>query len=150
MTLYRFNGIEIYDVESAIIEHYRDGDGLFAVTLRADASAIPIQTLPDTASLNAQPFAEVTLHLPKIPALAFQVGRTFTLPKGYDEDTQEDRTNFYYCEHESMNENEVVILERDGLRVRARLTGTVTDVNYYDGSKPRTKVVVEADFTLSI
>jgi hypothetical protein len=49
-----------------------------------------------------------------------------------------------------MDENEITIVERDGLRVRARITGTTTDVNYYDGSKPRTKVVVEADFTLSI
>lgn len=150
MTLHRFNGDEIYHVESATIEHYKDEDGQFAVTFRADAGAVPIQTLPDTASLRSQPFAEVTLHIPKLPALAFWAGCTFTVPKGYDERSREPLTDFYYCEHETMDENEITIMERDGLRVRARITGMTTDVNFYDGSKPRTKVVVEADFTLSI
>ena len=51
MTLHRFNGDEIYHVESATIEHYKDEDGQFAVTFRADAGAVPIQTLPDTYAL---------------------------------------------------------------------------------------------------
>jgi hypothetical protein len=150
ITLHRFNGDEIYSVESATIQHYKDEDGLFTVTFRAEAGAVPIQTLPDTASLRSQPFAEVTLHISKLPALAFQAGSAFTVPKGFDEQSQEHLTNFYYCEHETMDENEITIMERDGLRVRARITGMTTDVNYYDGSKPRTTVVVEADFTLSI
>lgn len=149
MTLQRFNGEEIYSVESATIEHYKDEDGSYAVTFRAETGAPPIQTLPDTAELRRKPFAEVTLHLRKIPALALVAGRSFSLPKGRDERTQEYHTNFYYCERDTMEDNEIVILERDGLRVRTRVNGTVTDVNYYDGSKPRTKVIVEADFTLS-
>ena len=150
MTLHRFNGDEIYSVESATIQYYKDEDGLFAVTFRANAGTVALQTLPDTASMRKKPFAEVTLHIPKLPALAFRVGSTFTVPKGFDDSTREQHTDFYYCEHGTIDENEITIVERDGLRVRARITGTTTDVNYYDGSKPRTKVVVEADFTLSI
>ena len=150
MTLQRFNGEEVYAVESATIEHSKDEDGLYAVTFRAEAGGAPVRTLADAESLRAEPFAEVTLHLPKPPALVLTLGRTFSLPEGWDESTGEFHTNFYYCEHEPMDNNEVVILERDGLRVRARLTGTTTDVNFYDGSKPDTKVVVEANFTLQL
>ena len=150
MTLQRFNGEEAYAVQSATIEHSKDEDGLYAVTFRAETGGDPVRTLPDTESLHAQPFAEITLHLPKPPALVLTPGRTFSLPKGYDEGAGEYQTNFYYCEHEPMHNNEVAILERDGLRVRARLTGTTTDVNFYDGSKPDTKVLVEADFTLQL
>jgi hypothetical protein len=150
MILHRFNGDEIYNVELATIKHHKDEDGSFSVTFRADTSTPPVQTLPDTESLHAKPFAEWTFTLPKIPALALQASRSFTMPEGYDKRTHEYYTNFYYCEHEPMDENEMVILERDDLRIRIRLTGMTTDVNYYDGSKPRTKVLVEADFTLSL
>ena len=150
MTWHRFNGDEVYDLESATIEHYKDEDGSFSVTFRADAAAPPIQTLPDTEALHVKPFAEWTFNLPKIPVLALQAGHNFMMLKAYDDRTRDYYTNFYFYEHEPMDENELNILERHGLIVRARLTGMTTDVNYYDGSKPRTKVVVEADFTLAL
>src|SRR5215471_3640246 len=121
MTLHRFNGDEIYSVESATIEHYQDEDGSFSVTFRAETSNTPIQTLPDTESLRAQPSAEWTLTLPKIPSLLLRPGCNFTIPKGHDERTQDYYTNLYYCEHEPMDENEIAVQERDGLRVRARI-----------------------------
>jgi len=84
MTLYRFNGQEAYAVESATIGHYKDEDSLYAVTFRAETGGAPVRTLPDIESLRAQPFAEITLRLPKPPALALIPGRTFSLPEGYD------------------------------------------------------------------
>src|ERR1022692_231362 len=78
-----------YSVESATIQYYKDEDGLFAVTFRANAGTVALQTLPDTASMRKKPFAEVTLHIPKLPALAFRVGSTFTVPKGFDDSTRE-------------------------------------------------------------
>lgn len=149
MTLHRFNGDEIYSVESATIEYYKNEDGLFTVTFRADAAAAPIQTLPDTVELRARPWGEWTLTLPKIPAIALRPGSKFTIPHGHT-DADGFVTNLYYCEHEPMDENEIELIEKDGRRIRARITGMATDVNYYDGSKPRTKVVVEADFLLGI
>jgi hypothetical protein len=47
MTLHRFNGDEIYSVESATIEHMKDEDGSYLVTFRAETGDTPIQTLPD-------------------------------------------------------------------------------------------------------
>lgn len=148
MTLHRFNGDEIYSVESATVEHYKHADGAFSVTFRAESGNPPLQTLPDTEPLRAQPFAEWTLTLPEIPSLVLRAGNIFLIPLGYCE-SEGYVTDLYYCEHEQMDENQIVILERDRLRVRARITGMARDVNYYDGSKPPTKVVVEADFTLS-
>jgi hypothetical protein len=150
MTLHRFNGEEIYSVESATIEYIKDEDGSYLVTFRAETGETPIQTLPDTEPLRAKPSAEWTLTLPKIPGLLLRAGSSFAIPAGYNEQAEDYVTNLYYREHEPMDENEIVVLERERLRVRARLTGMATDVNYYDGSKPRTKVVVEADFTLSL
>jgi hypothetical protein len=149
MTLHRFNGDEIYTVESATIEHYKAADGSFTVTFRAETGSTPIQTLSDTEELKAQPWAEWTLTLSKTPAIALRPGGKFSIPEGHSAEAGYV-TNLYYCEHETMDENEIEVIERDGLRVRARITGMATDVNYYDGSKPRTKVVVEADFTLGI
>ena len=150
LTLRRFNGEEIYRVESATIEHFKDGDGAYSVTFRAETGDAPIQTLPDTESLQAQPSAEWTVTMPKTPAVLLRSGSRFAIPAGWSEQAQDFITNFYYCEHEPMDENEITVVERVGLRVRARITGFTTDVNHYDGSKPRAKVVVEADFTLGI
>jgi hypothetical protein len=148
MTLHRFNGDEIYSVESAVITHCKDEDGAYSITFRAETGATPIQTLSDTKSLRAQPSAEWTLTQPKIPAVVLRAGARFVIPQGYNKETGEYATNFYYCDHESMDENEITIIERAGLLVRARITAAATDVNFYDGSKARMKVVVEADFTL--
>jgi len=150
MKLHRFNGDEIFDVESAMITYEKCENNVYATTFRADAAKVPIQTLPDTVSLRAKPFAEVTLRLEKPPSLMLFAGQSFTLPEGYDKSTGDYRTNFYYCEHETLEENEIVILGRNGTKVRARITGMVIDVNYYDDSKPRMKVVVEAEFTINL
>ncbi|WP_395738042.1 hypothetical protein [Prosthecobacter sp.] len=150
LTLHRFNGDEIYPVVSATIRHHKDEDGAYAITFRAETCGPPIQTLPDTESLHAQPSAEWTLTQPKIPAVVLRTGARFAIPQGYDETTGEYLTNLYYCDHEPMDENEIVVLERSGLQVRARITALATDANFYDGSKARMKVVVEADFTLGV
>lgn len=47
-----------------------------------------------------------------------------------------------------MDENEIEVLGREGPKIQIAMLGTVTDVNQYDGSKPRTKVAVVADFDL--
>jgi hypothetical protein len=149
MMLHRFNGEEIYEIEEATISSHKVSNGIVAVTFLAKAGKVPLKTLPDTISLRAQPFAEVILHMSPGQLAALGNGQKFLLPKGYDEETSEYLTNFYYCEHEPMDDNEVVILERSGAQVSAQVSGSVVDVNFYDGSKPRTKVVVNAMFTLA-
>jgi hypothetical protein len=42
----------------------------------------------------------------------------------------------------------IEFVERKGDELHVRWTGTTIDVNYYDGSKPPTRVEVDAWFTL--
>ena len=60
----------------------------------------------------------------------------------------EDRefTNFYYYEHGPTDKNIIEVLERKGDRLHISVTGEVEDVAFYDGSKPKTKLSVEAWF----
>lgn len=64
-----------------------------------------------------------------------------------DEESEDYVTRIYYCEHQEMDDNLIEVLERDGKRFRVRITGTCADVNFYDGSKPRTSVTIDAWFT---
>ena len=148
MTLHRFNGDEIYSVQSATIKQNKTENGLFAITFSVETAWPPIKMLSDTESLHGKPKAEITIHVAKPAALILKAGATFSLPKGYDESTRENFTNFYYREHEPMDENEIEVLEREDLKIQISILGTVPDVNHYDGSKPRTKVTIVADFTL--
>ena len=150
MTLHRFNGDEIFNVESATIDYYIDEGRSYATTFRADVSIPPIQSLSDTEELRAKPFVEITIQLPKVPSLMLQKGRSFSLARGYNDASGEYLTNFYYCEHELMDNIEIVVVARKLDRVQLRITGTTMDVNYYDGSKPATKVEIEAEFILSL
>src|SRR5690349_14709605 len=96
MTLHRFNGDEIYNVAEATVDFYVAEDGSFATTFRADADSPPVQTLPDTEELHAQPFGELMLYLPKHPVVALLSGRSYSLARGYDDSSGEHLTNFYY------------------------------------------------------
>lgn len=149
ITLHRFNGDEIYNVAEATVDFYVAEDGLFATTFRAEADSLPIQTLPDTEELRAQPFAELMLYLPKHPGVTLLSGRSCRLARGYHDASGESLTNFYYCNHQIVDNVEITVLKRHGDRARLRITGTTVDVNFYDGSKPRTKLSIDADFTLT-
>ena len=121
---------------------------MFATTFHADAARPAIRTLPDTEKLHAKPFAELMLYLPKHPGITLLTGRSCTLPHGYDKDSGEYLTNFYYCEHELVDDVEIAVIQRHLDRAHLGITGTTIDVNYYDGSKPPTKILIDADFTL--
>ncbi len=104
----------------------------------------PIQTLPDTAELAPQPNAEVSLKKLDVSKM---VGRQFSIPAAWDDEKQDHVSCLYYCEHGDLNKNVVRFLERQGNKFLVHWTATTTDVNYYDGSKPDTKVEIKAWFT---
>jgi hypothetical protein len=149
MTLQRFNGDEVFDLKEATVDFYIAEDRSFATTFRADAATPPIKALPDTEGLHAQPFAELMLYLPKHPGITLLTGRSCALARGYDDASGEHLTNFYYCEHELVDNVEITVINRHADRARLRITGTTVDVNYYDGSKPPTKILIDAEFTLT-
>ena len=145
LTLDRFNGQEQFSVEEAVI-YVLNGDGSTRLNFEAATGGPPLRTLPDTEVLKATPDVEVTVEAPGF-AWDSLVGSRWEIPLGYDEESDDYVTRIYYCEHEEMDDNLVEVLERDGERFHVVITGTCTDVNFYDGSKPRTKVTIDAWFT---
>lgn len=147
LTLHRFNGDEVFGLSRATIHAHPEGDEV-VLYLYVNTHQQPIKTLPDTEGLNAWPNAEVTVRVPRSQFESL-TGRRFSVPKSWGEALDDHVSCIYYCEHEDLNENEVEFLERRGDGFKVRWTGTATDVNYYDGSKPDTRVVIESWFALT-
>jgi len=143
--LRRFNGDEIYLVKRATMGAFKEDESI-DLFLYVDTKVKPIQALPDTAELKQHPNAEVYITLKKLDASKL-VGRRFSVPVAYSEEKEDHVACIYYCEHQDLNENVVRILEQDGSKFLVHWTGNTTDVNYYDESRPRTKVEIKAWFT---
>jgi hypothetical protein len=100
----------------------------------------------DTESLDAKPHWELTFRAENLNVNDLTANFRAEIPEGYDEDLGESLTNFYYCEHEPSDNNIIEVLATEESRLLIRVTGEITDVNYYDGSKPKNKIFVEAWF----
>ena len=137
----RFNGTERYSVAEATWNTYEEDGVAFATFLVRTGAATA--TLEDSLILNAQPFWELTaIGAPSV----LQPGTVLEIPAGVDEQSDEYVVDFYYVEHEVSDENRIEILAVDGDTLRARITGTAVDPNFYDGSKPRAKLEVTTTF----
>ncbi|WP_335937063.1 hypothetical protein [Streptomyces sp. PTD5-9] len=145
--LHRFNGDEVYRIASADVwvsgAEGREGP----VTLWFEIAADPdgARRCEDTESLGMAPTAEVGVELPEIDVDAL-VGREFVMPGVRGDDEDSCMSLLYYCEHQALCDNRITVLSRDGDRFRLRCTAVTQDVNYYDGSKPPTRVEIEGDF----
>lgn len=146
LTLHRFNGDEIFHVSEATVLYFIR-NGYATLHFEVTAQQEPVKTLPDTESLHARPSGAWQLIVPSFDPIDF-VGKTFSIPEGYDVQADEYVTNFYYVEHDAVDNADLAVLGREGERFHIRITGTVTDVNFYDGSKPPTRIVLEAGFRL--
>jgi hypothetical protein len=100
----------------------------------------------DTKQLNGKPNWQLTCVIKKLDRNDLKTGFMVEIPNGYDEKIDDTITNFYYCEHQQTDNNLIEILETDGEKLYARITGETMDVNYYDGSKPNNKIIVETWF----
>ena len=147
LTLHRFNGDEVFNVSDATISYFV-AESHATLQFDVNTEAKPVQTLPDTEELNAWPNGAWQLTVPAFDPDDL-VGKTFSIPFGYDEAAEEYLTNFYYVEHEPIDNNEIVITGRDKDDFQITITGIVPDVNYYDGSKAATKIAIQANFSLS-
>ena len=54
--------------------------------------------------------------------------------------------NLYYWEHQPTLDNKMEILAAEEDRFLIRVTGITEDVNYYDGSKPKSTLQITAWF----
>ena len=144
LTFNRFNGQEQFTISEAVILLY-DNDGFSTLSFEIETDEKPLKTLPDTESLRARPNAEFTVRVTDF-SWENLVGKCFEIPQGYDDETEEYLTCLYYCEHEATDNNVIKILGREADRFRVKIEATCIDVNYYDGSKPLTKVEIDAWF----
>jgi hypothetical protein len=142
--LHRFNGDEQYEVQRATILALHDEEG-FRLWFEADTDGVCIKSLPDTECLHRSPKAEVAVGLNKVEP-AQLAGKKFSVPTAYDERIDDFVASIYYVEHEDLDDYEIEVVARDGDLFQVHWTGTTTDVSYYDGSKPRTRVDIVAAF----
>jgi hypothetical protein len=142
--LHRFNGDETYHLESAVMFAYETEEG---VTLWCEVKADPedAQRCEDTAEMGMSPNAEVGIDLPDLDANEL-VGREFVVLGTKSDDEDSCKSLLYYFEHDALRNNHIKVVSQDGDRFRLRWTATVRDVNYYDGSKPPTRVEIEGEF----
>ena len=97
----------------------------------------------DTATLGAEPTWELNVVSASMTTAALKTNAVFSVAQGYNEAQGGFVTNFYYGSHEATDENRIEVLGLEGSRLRVRLTGETVDVNFYDGSKPPTKLLAE-------
>lgn len=138
MTLERFNGLEVYPITTAQISVRN------FVTFRVKTAAAIEKTTPE--ELYMQPGAQLMLDSPSFD-LARLVGTHLEVPEGDVDD--ELVASIYYGDHQPLDNNHIHFIAEEHGRVRIKWTADTCDVNYYDGSRPRTKVEVDAVFEYS-
>ncbi len=146
LVLERFNGFEIYPIKLAEWNLYKDEEiGMMNLWIFLSARQAIVQQ-EDTEDLNAEPHWEINLVEPNLAESSIKPGFTATISESYNESRSGWITNFYYCEHEGTDKNMIEVVAVDGDRVQFRLSGETVDVNYYDGSKPITKLLTDIWF----
>lgn len=148
--LHRFNGDEEYRLDTAVVRVIRSYEGGTdtGVTVWFEALADPdaARRCEDTADAGAAPSAEVGVAMTEAEAdIDRLVGRTFLMP-GAAEGEDSAMSLLYYFEHESLRDNRITVVSREGGLLRLRWTGECDDVNFYDGSKAPTRLEIEGEF----
>ena len=144
--LNRYNGSEIFPFSVAKVRVWQFED---AHTLDFEFETLPyversdsLEQIPEEKTLSG----EIKIILPGKFSLGAVANKKFEVPKSYDEALDEYVTSLYYYEHEGLDDNSVEILNIDDDSFRVRWEATACDPNFYDGSKPRTKVLIEGKF----
>ena len=119
--LHRFNGDEVYRFASAVMWAYENEPG---VTLWFEVQADPENATrcEDTAEMGMSPNAEVGIDLPDLDAGEL-VGREFVIPGTESDDEDSCMSLLYYCEHEPLRDNRIMVVSRDGDRFRPAVDG---------------------------
>ncbi|MEN9361213.1 MAG: hypothetical protein RL095_2748 [Verrucomicrobiota bacterium] len=138
----RYCGREIYPLEEATcnVRFERNTEWPLRIEVKAGEATVQCE---DTKTLFASPYWSIEMRARDLTDL--KMGTTLKLPVDSSRNPSVIH-NFYYCSHTEPEKTKVEVLEVERDRMRLRLTGRVTDVNYYDGSKPDTKLYVEAWF----
>ena len=144
-TLHRFNGIEQFTIAEAKVYVVENDDKSIMLWLEMETDEQPLRSVPDTADCGMNPSGEITIYLDHLQLGTFGE-RTFPIPNGYDEKSRSLIAGLYYFEHQEVNDNTLHLAYKGNGVFQARWTGVTTDIAYYDGSKPDTKIEVSGDF----
>jgi hypothetical protein len=146
LSLHRFNGTERFSIESAELFLLKGGDdSVCSLLFEFEAADTPLATLPDTESLRAVPNGEFSVEVVSLDEDDL-VGRAFSIPDGDIGGGWLAR--IYYVAHDAVRDWTLRVLERNGSQFRVSIEGFCTDVNYYDGSKSDTRLILDAWFAL--
>jgi hypothetical protein len=144
--LHRFNGDEKFELGEALIQIEKVGKK-YSITLIANTNGKVIQGLPDTRDLPAQPSAQINV-LTKISDPENLTGEKFSLPSSFDKQNKDYVSTIYYLEHEPLEANEIEVTAKKKHKYFIKWSGKTKDVNYYDGSKPDTLVMITGWFKI--
>ncbi|MEU2670354.1 hypothetical protein ABZ622_16050 [Streptomyces sp. NPDC007164] len=113
------------------------------------ADPVAARRCEGTADAGTAPSAEVgvatTSDGADIDRQTDLAGRAFLMP-GVAEGEDSAMSLLHHFEHEPLRGNRITLLSRDGGLLRPRRTGECDGVNFYDGSKAPTRVVIEGEF----
>jgi hypothetical protein len=146
LILHRSPGAEVFALASASWWTTPEAGGI-VLWLRVTTESEPLLTQPDTVELHGRPSAELGILRPGFDLDAL-VGQRFQVAEAYCEVLNAHIATLAYCADQELSENDVVILARQGSRLHIRWTARTTDVNFYDGGTPDTRVEIEAWFGL--
>lgn len=145
----RFCGMEEYALKSAVW-YILKGDGtdydpdLFCLDMKFDQGRVLHDDTHDEEHpfMDAKPSWKLIFQSAQMPTIVPEVGLCLELPN----EEHEVEANLYYWEHQPTLDNKLEILAVQGDRFLIQLTGITEDVNYYDGSKPKSTLQITAWF----
>lgn len=150
LTLIRYNGTEKHAlVESKAYATRTQVNERLQIMLwfETETDPQPLQHLPDSDELLNNPDAELTIYLHTLKLDEF-APLEFAIAHGYNENSRSLDARLYYFEHQEVNDNRGRIEYRGNGVFYVSWTGSTMDVDYYDGSKPDTRLELEGEFTM--
>jgi hypothetical protein len=138
LRLHRFNGIEEFLLGECNVRMI-DGDTYDHLNIDFFTQSPAVHVLEDTAENPTKPCGEIDIIAKRIIVKNIP-GKTFEIKESFNEQYGDNVTRFYYYEHVEIRDVVIKFIQRDGEKILIEITGYIQDVNYYDGSKPDTKI----------
>jgi len=140
----RYRGLERYRIGQASWNLYRDAEsGRSNLWLRVNSQEV-IRQFPDSRYVRITPAWEVNLIRDEVDLANLNA----VLPAGCDDKEGWVALFFGHGGGAESANNCIRVINRDGDHLRIRLSAETIDPIYYDGSKPKSKLLVETWFTL--
>jgi hypothetical protein len=145
LVLRRFCGDEEYLLTSARMRAFEE-EGFARLWFDAETEGEWVGPEPDTGGYRPRPAVRVRVHLPSLVP-GDLVGQSFA--PADREPNGDGPGSVHYFDTDELEQPVVEVLSRDGPVFEVRICGSCTDVNFYDGSKPPTRVELVGRFTFA-